>query len=405
MSAHSYARLVPSPVGGPLVTRATAVVAALGALGLVAIVLRFVLGLGATTALNDGYPWGLWIAFDVVTGTAIACGGYAMALVVYVMNRGQYHPLVRSALLTSAFGYTMAGVSVVIDVGRYWSLWQVPLYFWRWNLNSVLLEVALCIMAYTLVVWIELSPAFFERGTTASRPRIRSLSIRALPIVNRSLIWIIPLGLLLPTMHQSSLGSLMLLSGPRLHPLWNTPLLPLLFLVSCVGMGFAAVVLEAAIGSFLMKRPPERAMLADIGRALIPVFLLYVILRLGDIAWRGELAGLFAFDKYSLLTLLELGLAIAAPLMLMSERQRNDLGNLVRAAMLLIVAGTAYRFDTFLVAFRPGQGWSYFPSIGEILVSAGLVSLELLGYILIVRLFPILAGYGSAPRRTDPAAA
>jgi Ni/Fe-hydrogenase subunit HybB-like protein len=375
------------------------VVAVIAGIGLLAILWRLAFGLGGTTALNDGYPWGLWIAFDVVAGTALACGGYAMALLVYILNRGQYHRLVRPALLTSAFGYTMAGVAVALDVGRFWSLWKVPLYFWEWNLNSVLLEVALCIMAYTLVLWIELSPAFLERGTTASWPGVRRFSERALPLVNRSLVWIIALGLLLPTMHQSSLGTLMLLAGPRLHPLWNTPLLPLLFLISCVGIGYAAVIFEGALSSLLLKRRPERAMLASLGRAMLPVFGIYLALRLGDLAWRGQLGALFSFDTYSVVALVELALFVAAPLMLLSSRQRNDFGNLFRAAMVLVLGGILYRINTFLVAFNPGPQWSYFPSVGEIFVTVGLLAIEVLAYFLIVTHFPILAGYSKQAAR------
>jgi Ni/Fe-hydrogenase subunit HybB-like protein len=367
-------------------------VAGLAGLGALAILWRFAFGLGATTALNDGYPWGLWIAFDVVIGTALACGGYAIALLVYVLNRGQYHALVRPALLTSAFGYTIAGASVVLDVGRYYELWKVPVYFWNWNLNSVLLEVALCIMAYVVVLWVELSPAFLERGATAPWPRVRNFSIWAKPKIERALIWIIALGMLLPTMHQSSLGSLMLLSGPRLHPLWNTPILPLLFLVSCIGMGYAAVVMEGTLSSTLLRRPLERTMLAGLGRTMLPVFVLYLVLRLGDLAWRGQLGALFAFDVPSVMSLIELALFAAAPLMLLSDTQRRNASNLFRAAMVLLLAGALYRIDTFLVAFNPGPHWSYFPSVGEILVTVGLVAMEIIGYIVIVSYFPIISG-------------
>jgi Ni/Fe-hydrogenase subunit HybB-like protein len=406
MSAHAQVmHQDAAPLGGPFLTRGTLVIAALGAVGTLAILWRLLFGLGAATALNDGYPWGLWIAFDVVTGTAIACGGYSMALLVYILNRGQYHPLVRSAIVTSAFGYTMAGVSVALDVGRYWSIWKVPLYFWHWNVNSVLLEVALCIMAYTAVLWVELSPAFLTRGTTAASPAIRRFSARALPIVNRSVVWIVALGILLPTMHQSSLGSLMILAGPRLHALWNTPMLPLLFLVSCIGMGFAAVVLESTISGMMLRRRQERTMLAGLAGAMVPVLVLYVVLRVGDLAWRGQLAALFAFDRYSVLSLVELALFAAAPLLLASERRRRDLGVLFRAAMVLIVAGALYRFDTFLVAFNPGPQWSYFPSVGEILVTVGLVALELLGYLAVIRYFPILTGLTGHPRDPRRAAA
>ena len=123
----------------------------------------FAAGLGAVTNLSDGYPWGLWIAFDVVTGTALGCGGYAIALLVYVVNRGQYHSLVRHALLTSAVGYTAAILALGIDVGAPWNFWKVPLWTWAWNTDSVLLEVALCVMAYIVVLWIEMAPVFLER--------------------------------------------------------------------------------------------------------------------------------------------------------------------------------------------------------------------------------------------------
>jgi Ni/Fe-hydrogenase subunit HybB-like protein len=168
----------PHAIGGPLLPRGVWPLVALALLAGALIVWRFVAGLGATTALNDGYPWGLWIAFDVVTGTAFACGGYALALLVYIMKRGQYHPLVRPALVTGAFGYSIAGFSVLIDVGRPWLAYKLP-FFWHWNLRSVLLEVALCIMSYTIVLWLELSPAFLERARTSTIPINRRLGRRS----------------------------------------------------------------------------------------------------------------------------------------------------------------------------------------------------------------------------------
>jgi Ni/Fe-hydrogenase subunit HybB-like protein len=378
-------------VGGRILTRPFRWLSAFFAVAGVLILYRLATGLGQITAMNDGYPWGLWIAFDVVIGTALACGGYSVALLVYVLNRGRYHPMIRPALLTSALGYTLAGVGVGLDVGRWWTIWRVPLYFWRWNLNSVLLEVALCIMAYVLVVWIELSPAFLEKAQGSRTPRLRAFADRALPIVNKGLLWVIALGILLPTMHQSSLGALMLIAGPRLHPLWNTGWLPLLFLLSCIGMGYAAVVFEAALSSWLFKREPEREMLAGLGRAIIPCVAIYLVLRIGDLAVRGQIGALFAFDLYSVMALVELALAMGAGLMLVGDARRRRLGNLFRAAILLMLAGSVFRFDTYLVAFRPGAHWSYFPSVTEILVTTGLVVGEIMLYIAIVKLFPILS--------------
>jgi Ni/Fe-hydrogenase subunit HybB-like protein len=378
-------------VGGRILTRPFRWLSAFFAVAGVLILYRLATGLGQITAMNDGYPWGLWIAFDVVTGTALACGGYSVALLVYVLNRGRYHPMIRPAILTSALGYTLAGLGVGLDVGRWWSLWRVPLFFWRWNLNSVLLEVALCIMAYVLVVWIELSPAFLEKAQESRNPRLRAVADRALPIVNKGLLWVIALGILLPTMHQSSLGALMLIAGPRLHPLWNTGWLPLLFLLSCIGMGYAAVVFEAALSSWLFKREPAREMLAGLGRAIIPCTAIYLVLRIGDLAVRGQIGALFAFDLYSVMALVELALALGAGLMLVGDARRRRLGNLFRAAILLMLAGSVFRFDTYLVAFRPGAHWSYFPSVTEILVTTGLVAGEIMLYITIVKLFPIIS--------------
>src|SRR5512143_2662625 len=197
----------PHAIGGPLLPRSVwpliAFVFVAGGL----ILWRAVAGLGATTAMNDGYPWGLWIAFDVVTGTALGCGGYAIALLVYILNQGRYHALMRPALLTSALGYSIAGFSVLLDLGRPWLTWKIPVFVLDWSGDSVLLEVALCIMAYSMVLWIELSPAFLERAAVSDSARLRRLGNSLLPLVRKSLLWITALGILLPTMHQSSLGA------------------------------------------------------------------------------------------------------------------------------------------------------------------------------------------------------
>jgi Ni/Fe-hydrogenase subunit HybB-like protein len=381
----------PQPLGGAIFTRPVQALAVFAGIAGLLIIWRFIVGLGASTALNDGYPWGLWIAFDVVTGTALSCGGYAVALLVYILNRGKYHPLIRPALVTSAFGYTIAGLSVMIDIGRPWIAYKLP-FFWDWNLHSVLLEVALCIMSYTVVLWLELSPAFLEAARTSTYSLFRRVGDIGLPVANKSLLWLVALGMLLPTMHQSALGSLMLLSGPRLHPLWNTTMLPLLFLLSCIAMGFGAVVIEGALSSKFLGRKSETDMLAGLGFAMLPVLGLYLGIRLIDLGVRGQFGALFAFDHYSVMSLIELALFVTAGVLLATDRRRRDAGNLFRAAMLLVLAGALYRFDVYLVAFQPGPNWSYFPSITEILVTSGLVAGEIAGYIVLIKLFPIMTG-------------
>jgi Ni/Fe-hydrogenase subunit HybB-like protein len=183
----------------------------------------------------------------------------------------------------------------------------------------------------------------------------------------------------------------MLLAGSRLHPLWRTPLLPLLFLLSCVSMGFAAVVFESALSSVAFKRRPELGMLASLAAIIVPLQLGFVALRLADLWWRGSLPLLFAGDGRSVIAALEYVFFLAPVVMLLSARNRRDLGALLRAAMVMMFAGAFFRFDTFLVAFMPGAHWSYFPNVAELTITAGLVAFEVLAYIVIVKTFPILA--------------
>lgn len=381
-----------TPVGGPVLTRPYYVLLALFAAACAILAIRFFKGLGAVTALNDGYPWGLWIAYDVLVGAALACGGYAVAILVYILNKGKYHPLIRPALVTSALGYSLAGLSVVVDIGRWWNVWKVPIFWTDYNLNSILLEVALCIMGYTLVLWIEVSPAFFERWAESGRPWLAKLSRSIKPKLEKILLPLIALGLVLPTMHQSSLGSLFIIAGYKVHPLWQTPLLPLLFLVSCVAMGYAAVVIESALSSRLLHRKAETPMLGLLGKAASILTVSYLVLRFADLAWRGKLGLTFTSGSYSLLFWFEIALFLVPVVMLASKDARRSLRTMFRAAMLFALAGGVYRFSTSLIAFDPGNGWSYFPSVGETLVTTGFVAFEVLAYIYLIKRFPILAG-------------
>ncbi|MEW6365254.1 MAG: Ni/Fe-hydrogenase cytochrome b subunit [Acidobacteriota bacterium] len=387
MSEHAH----PAPVGGDILTKPFKIILAIFGLGAVLILWRYATGLGSVTALNDGYPWGIWIAFDVVAGTALACGGYAVAILCYILNKGEYHPLVRPAVLTSALGYSVAAVAIAVDVGRYWNLYLAALP-WKWNLNSVLLEVALCVMSYIVVLWIEMSPAFMEVWKDGKQPFLRRASQSAYPIVNKALIWILALGILLPTMHQSSLGSVFLVSTTKLHKLWHTPLLPLLFLISCIALGYAAVVFEATLSSIAFKKVRETKMLASLSGVMAIVLAIYLGIRFLDLIFRGRLGLMFKPDLYALFFWIEVVLFAAPALMLMSKASRASAGNQFRAAILMMLAGVLYRFDVYLIGYNPGAGWSYFPSIPEMLITFGVVSLEIMAYIYIVKRFPVLAG-------------
>jgi Ni/Fe-hydrogenase subunit HybB-like protein len=384
--------LVHSPVSGKLMTAPFKALLAVAGLGALVALYRFLMGIGAVSAHNDGYPWGIWIVFIVVVGTAIGCGGYAVGLLVYILNRGKYHPLVRPALLTGLLGYGLAVLAVIIDLGRFWGLWKVPIFFWRWT-HSPQLEVALCVAAYILVLLVELSPALFEKWQSSPSTGLRAWAERGLRFVDRRLVWILPLGLLLPTMHQSSLGTMMLLPGPRVHPLWFTPWLPFLFLVNCIVIGYAVVVLESSFSRAVFGRKRETAMLASLSHVAAWVALFWVAFRLVEVAVAGKLPLIASATGIAFLGEI-LILAVGALILLSKQRRAQPMWQ-VRAAILLLLAGALFRVNTYLVAFSPGPHWSYFPTLPELLITFGIVAFEILLYIAAVKTLPILSGTAS----------
>ena len=394
MSGHS---LVHAPVGGRILTRPFLVLLAFAAVGAVVAAYRFATGIGTVSALNDGYPWGIWIAVDVVVGTALGCGGYAVAILVYILNRGKYHPLVRPAVLTSLLGYGLAIVAVTIDLGRFWDLWKVPVFFWRWS-HSPQLEVALCVAAYNLVLLVELSPALFEKLRTSRSAAWRSAAESGLRFADRSLPWVLALGLLLPSMHQSSLGTMMLLPATKLHALWFTPWLPFLFLVNCILIGYAIVVVEASFSSAAFRLPRETAMLSALSTVAAWVALFWVAFRVIEVALAGDLR--LIGTRAGLAFAAELALPIAGAAILLTERLRASAMWQVRSAILLLVGGALFRINTYLVAFRPGKQWSYFPSLPELLITFGIIAGEVAIYIAVVKRFPILSGAAPAAVRS-----
>jgi Ni/Fe-hydrogenase subunit HybB-like protein len=367
------------PLGGKIITKPFKVLMTFAIIAAILLAKRFLFGLGSVTNLSHGYPWGLWIVYDVVTGTAIACGGYVMALLVYIFNKGEYHPLVRSALMASMFGYTMAGVSIFIDIGRYWQMYNIFLP-WMANVNSIMFEVAFCIGTYVFIMWIEFSPTFFE--AKKKYPQLK--------ILNKFMFIFIAIGVLLPTMHQSSLGSLMIIAGSKLSALYQTGFLPLLFLITAIAMGFSMVIFESLYSSFNFKRPYETEHLSKIGKIVGKLILLFLIIRIIDLFWRNAFGDAFSLSLTALMFWIENILFIYVITILFSTKKLKNRKELFTAAILLVLAGSLYRFDTFLVAFNPGAGWHYFPSISEILITVGIISVEIMAYLYFVKRLPVL---------------
>ena len=381
MANHNHA--APAPVGGSLINAITLTCGVLIALMAAILMVRFLFGLGAVTGLNDGYPWGIWVVVDVVIGSAFACGGFSVAMLVYIFNRGEYHPLGRPALLASLFGYTLAAAGVIFDLGRWWNVWNM---FWPGSINpnSVMFEVAVCITLYVMVMWIEFSPTFLEQmGKVDARKKL-----------GKAMFFFIALGTVLPMMHQSSLGTLLVVMGVQIHPLWQTPLLPLLYLLSAITMGYAVVLFESCLTSSAYRRKLETHMLTPLAKLMLGFLAVYLVVRVGDLLVRGALPKAFVPSVEALMFWLEM-LSFIAPLILIgAESNRRNPARLFLAGVLLMLGGALLRLNGFLIGYETNVdgagGYSYFPTLAEVLVTAGMFAIEVLGYIVITRRFPVL---------------
>ena len=413
---------------GKIFTKSFFILLSVVLLGFYFVGVRYIKGIGAVSNMSDGYPWGIWITYDVATGTAIACGGYAVAILVYIRNRMQYHPMIRSAILTSMFGYGLAGFSVMVDLGRPWNAYNffIPS---QWQANSAMFEVALCVMAYSTVLILEFLPAILtsieqskwdrmnavrnwlhpriapdQKSMQDKLEMVRLGAVWLKPRLNKVLIFFIVLGITLPTMHQSSLGSLLLIASTKLHPLWHTGFLPLLFLLNCVFIGYAIAILESIISCYSFKRPFETEELSGLA-ALIPfVTVIWLSVVIGDLVYRGQVAAALKGDFYSGWFMAEFLLVASGSLLLFFKKLRKSPRWLFTSASLIVLGGALYRFNVYLIGFNPGQGWRYFPSFAEVMITVGIVALEVLGYKVFVALFPVLPntsahGGGHAPAK------
>ncbi|QCO04636.1 Ni/Fe-hydrogenase cytochrome b subunit [Azospirillum argentinense] len=367
------------PLGGRVLTLPFLICAALVAVAGVILFQRYTQGLGAVSNLNDGYPWGIWVAIDVVIGSAFGCAGYVIALLCYILNRGEYHPLVRPAVLASLFGYGLAGLAVLVDLGRYWNFYHMMLP-WYAQPNSVMLEVGLCVATYTLVLVVEFAPAFLERfGIEGLRAKL-----------NRVLWVFIALGVLLPTMHQSSLGTMMVIVGHKLSPLWQSQMLPVFFLLTAILMGFAIVVWESVMASLNFRRPMETPVLSKLAGLMLVVASLFVVLRFVDLIVRGQIGQIFGGPQSGWFVV-EMVLMISGLALLIPKANRNRSRALFLSASLLLAAGILYRLNVYLIGFTPAVGpWHYFPSVKEIMVTVGVFALEIALYLLFVKKLPVM---------------
>lgn len=366
----------------PVPARLSSATVILGILGLLTVigvaagVYRLVSGLGASTSLTDGYPWGIWIGFDFAL-IAFSGAAFTMAGAVYILQRESYRPAMRPAILFGMLGYVAVLVLLILDLGRWDRFWS---FFVNWNVHSPLFEISWCIVLYSSVLVIEVSPQIFER-LGKERP-VRWVYRIVVPLVIAAVT--------LSSLHQSTLGTLYLNMPYRLHPLWYSPILSLLFFISSIMAGLAVTLLVYPIAARITHKEVQTNIDAGLARALAWLAAVYALLKLGDILLAGELPLLLAFDRYSLLMWLELGVGCIAPMvLLLVPRLRAQRRWQVTGALLILFGVLMNRFNATLFAQFAREGASYTPNIVEWLSTIGVLSAAALAWYVGIRTLSI----------------
>ncbi|HEX8802439.1 MAG TPA: Ni/Fe-hydrogenase cytochrome b subunit [Terriglobales bacterium] len=347
------------------------------AAGVYATWVRFRYGLGASTNLSDQFPWGLWIGFDVMCGVMLAAGGFTLTAAVEILNIKRWHSILRPTVLTAFMGYLLVCAALMYDLGLPWNIWH-PLIMR--NPHSVMFEVAYCVMLYTTVLALEFSPIVFERlGWTWALRAVRNVMV----------VFVI-LGVILSTLHQSSLGTLYMIMPNKLHAFWYSPLLPVLFYISSIAVGLAMIIFESSMSSKYFGRELELPILRDLGRVLYIVLVLYAILKFEDFYHRGVLGQIFKSSYEQRFFLLEIFLSVLIPLGLLSFRKvRESAQGLYLSAVICLLGFITNRLNITITGVENAVGGRYVPKWTEVVITAMFVALGFAIFGLAARYLPI----------------
>jgi Ni/Fe-hydrogenase subunit HybB-like protein len=368
------------------------VAAAILAAGAYSVIYRFTRGLGPSTHLGDQFPWGLWIGFDVLCGVGLAAGGFTLAAMVHIFNIKRFEPVLRPTILTAFLGYLLVIVGLLCDLGRPLQIWHAII---MWNPRSVMFEVAWCVMLYTTVLALEFAPVVLERFKLT----------RTMESLKRISIVIIIAGVLLSTLHQSSLGSLYLIVPSKLYPLWYSPILPVFFWISAIAVGCAMVIFEAFLSARAFKRGLEMKLLSEVGRISVVMLGVYLMMKFMDLYNRHLLPLLFQPRTETYFYWLEMGLGVIVPLVWLSiERVRKNRQGLFAGALMIILGFILNRMNITITGMESYAGRHYFPSWMELSITAAIVTGGFIAFSLAVKHLPIFEHEEAQPVKAKPLA-
>ncbi|AEG60829.1 NrfD/PsrC family molybdoenzyme membrane anchor subunit [Desulforamulus ruminis] len=348
----------------------------LAALAVAISIFRLATGLGLVTNLNDEWPWGLWIGFDVLTGVALAGGGYFTAIIVHVLHRDHFHAIARSAMLTSLLGYLLVMAGLFLDIGQWFNFWRP---FVSWGHTSVLFEVFWCVSCYTTIQVLEFGEIFTERVGI----KWNNLFRKAMPVL-------LIVGIIFPTLHQSSLGGLYLIAVDKLYPLWWSTLIPYFFLISSFFVGPAMIAVETTLAGNAYKHKVPIDVIRGLARIGGYFMILYLILKIFDLSNRNVWNLVFAGNLEGNLFLLELVAGVIIPIIIVFSSMSASRSGLFIYGLLVSGGLILNRMNVVFTGMSGASGGSYFPSVWEWFVSIGLVSIGVLAYCFIVENFKIL---------------
>ena len=356
---------------------------AIMAAGAVSVLYRLLFGLGASTNLNDTWPWGLWIAFDVVGGVALAAGGFIIAGAVYILNWKKYKPIVRAAIMNTFLGYLMAATSITLDIGHPFRIWH-PIVMWQ--INSIMFIVAIHVVLYTTTLATESSPMFFEK---LNMPR-------ALKFVQKIMVGVVIFGVLLSCLHQSSLGALFLIAPVKLSALWSGSLLPYMFLVSAVLLGLNMVSFETIVSGKVFKHKHPMDILSGLARGSLIVAVFYFVMKIWQLVKGPGIGAAFDGSTAANMYLLEMLIGVILPMILLSMKDMRSRVSSIFTINILVIAGIVMnRFNVSifgLADFAGRAGVDYFPSVMEIIVTLAIISFAIFAFKLSVKYLNMFPG-------------
>jgi Ni/Fe-hydrogenase subunit HybB-like protein len=346
-------------------------------LGVYSSFIRYFRGLGAVSNMTDQFPWGLWIGFDCLCGVMLAAGGFIMVGAVYLFNVERLHSVVRPAVLTAFLGYILFIVGLLFDLGRPWYIWHQLIYM---NPHSVMFEVGMCVMTYTTVLFFEFLPSVFERfNLTTPNKWIQKIY----PVL-------IVLGILLSTLHQSSLGSLYLIMPSKRHPFWYSPALPFFFFGSAVAVGLAMTIFESTQSAKAFGRQLELPVLVMLGGALLVALWVNALLRFEDFFHRGLLRQIFKPSYEAYFLWLELTLTFVIPIAMLSFKKVRLSPQLLYLASIFTLLGfITNRLNIALVGFETYVGRHYVPKWTEFSITLMIIAMGFFLFGMAVKYLPI----------------